>query len=48
MEKTESYDALGFFQHIVSEKLGFTKYKSKLDFLKGAEKHGLKYHERTN
>lgn len=48
MNKNNSYDALGFFQHIMSEKLGLTKHKSRKDFMKEAEKYGLEYYEKTN
>lgn len=48
MQKQDAFDSTGFFEHIMRKKYGFSKYNNEYDFMKGAEKYGVKYYERTN
>lgn len=48
MQKQDTFDSTGFFEYIMKKKYGFSKYHTEYDFMKGAEKYGVKYYERTN
>ena len=48
MKKTSAFQSTGFFEYCMKRQYGFFSFKSEKDFMKGAEKYGVKYYERTN
>ena len=48
MKKTSAFQSTGFFEYCMKRQYGFSSFKSEKDFMKGAEKYGIKYYERTN
>lgn len=48
MKKEEDFNSMGFFEYVMKKELGFSSYNSDYEFMKGAEKYGIKYYERTN